>query len=97
MRERIEYDTASMVYKIDNDFAPTHMKNMFMKSDEVHSYSTRSAASGDFHLSKMNLNIRKAFFSYRGAYMWNQLPVQIEEAQSVKTFQNYLKETIDNR
>ena len=57
VREIIEYDTASLIYKIENDLAPTHMKNMFMKSSEVHSYSTRSAASGDFHLHKRNLNI----------------------------------------
>ena len=79
VRELIEYDTASLLYKIENDLAPTHMKNMFMKSSEVHSYSTRSAASGDC------------------AYIWNQLPVQIWEAQSVKCFQNCLKGTIGNR
>ena len=65
----IEYDTASLVYKIENDLAPNHMKNMFMKSSEVHSYSTRSAASGDFHLPKRNLNIGKASFPYHGAYI----------------------------
>ena len=65
-----------------------------MKSSEVHSYSTRSAASGDFHLLKRNLNIGNASFSYHGAYIWNQLPVQISVAQSVKCFQNFLKETI---
>ena len=73
--ELIEYDTASLVYKIENDLAPTHMKNMFMKSSEVRSYSTRSATSGGFHLPKKNLNIGQASFSYHGAYIWNQLPV----------------------
>ena len=97
MRELIEYDTASLVYKIENDLAPTHTKNMFMKSSEVHSYSTGSAASGDFQLPRRNLNTGKASFSCHGAYIWNQLPVQIREAQSVKCFQNHLKETIGNR
>ena len=97
VRELIEYDTASLVYKIENDLASTQMKNMFMKSSEVHAYSTRSAASGDFHLPKRNLNIGKASFSYHGVYIWNQLPVQIREAQSIKCFQNCLKETIGNR
>ena len=69
VRELTEYDTASLVYKIENDLAPTHIKNMFMKSNEVHSYITRSTASGDFHLPKRNLNIGKASFSYHGAYI----------------------------
>ena len=84
------------MYKIENDLASTHMKNMLMKSSEVHSYGTRSATSSDFHLPKRNLNIGKASFSYHSAYIWNQLPVQIRETQSVKYFQNYLKETIGN-
>ena len=46
VRELIEYDTASLVYKIENDLSPAHMKNMFTKSSEVHPYSTRSAAPG---------------------------------------------------
>ena len=58
----VEYGTASLVYKMGNDLAPTHTKSMFIKSSEVHSYSTRSAASGDFHLPKINLNIRKSSF-----------------------------------
>ena len=96
VHELIEYATASLVDTIENDLAPTHMKNMFMKSSEVHSYNTRSAASGDFHLLKENLNIGKASFSYHGAYIWNQMLVQIMEPQSVKCFQNCLKETIGN-
>ena len=71
VRELIEYDTASLLCKTENDLAPTDMKNMFMKSNGI--------------------------FSYHGAYIWNQLPVQIREAQSVKCFQNCLKETIGNR
>ena len=75
VRELIEYDTASLVYKIENDHLPTYMENMFMKSSEVHSYSTESAAPGDFQLPKRNLNIGKPSFSYHSAYIWNQLPV----------------------
>ena len=67
------------------------------KTALLHAYSTRSPASGDFHLPKRNLNIGEASFSYHGAYIWNQLSVQIREAQHIKCFQNCLKETIENR
>ena len=97
VRELIEYDTASLVYRIENDLAPTHMKNMFMKSSEMHSYSTRSAASGDFHLPKRNLNIEKASFlimvlisGTNGLFILGKLGLS-------KCFQNCLKETIRNR
>ena len=77
VRELIECDTASLVYKIENDLAPTHMNNMFMKSSEMYSYSTRFVASGDFHLPTRNLKIGNALFSYHGAYIWNQLPIKL--------------------
>ena len=91
MRELIEFDTASMMYKIENDLAPTHMKEMFVKTSDLHTYSTRSATSGGFHPPHRKLNIGKASFSYSGAHEWNQLPVEIRGAQSLENFKNSLK------
>ena len=91
MRELIEFDTASLMYKIENDLAPTHMKEMFVKTSDLHTYSTRSATSGGFHPPHRKLNIGKASFSYRCAHVWNQLPVEIRGAQSLENFQNSLK------
>ena len=80
VRELIEFDTASLMYKIENDLAPTHMKEMFVKTSDLHPYSTKSATSGGFHPPHRKLNIGKASFSYRGAHVWNQLPVEIKGA-----------------
>ena len=91
VRELIEFDTASLMYKIENDLAPTYMKEMFVKTSDLHTYSTRSATSGGFHPPHRKLNIGKASFSYRGAHVWNQLPVEIREAQSLENFKNSLK------
>ena len=74
VRELIEFDTTSLVYKVENDLAPTHMKEMFVQTSDLHTYSTRSATSGGFHPPHRKLNIGKASFSYRGAHFWNQLP-----------------------
>ena len=77
VRELIEFDTASLMYKIENDLAPTHMKGMFVKTSDLHTCSTMSATSGGFHPPHRKLNIGKTSFSYRGAHVWNQLPVGI--------------------
>ena len=94
VRELIHFDTASLMYKIENDLALTHMKEMFFKTSYLHTYSTRSATSGGFHLPHRKLNIGKASFSYRGVHVWNQLLVEIREAQSLENFQNSLKISI---
>ena len=65
VRELIEFDTASLMYKIENDLAPTHMKEMFVKTSDLHTYITRSATSGGFHPPHRKYNIGKASFSYR--------------------------------
>ena len=80
VRERTEFNTASLMYKIENDLAPTHMKEMFVKTSDLHTYSTRSATSSGFHPPHRKLNIGQDSFSYRVAHLWNQLPVEIREA-----------------
>ena len=62
VRELIEFDTASLMYKIENDLAPTHMKELFVKTSDLHTYSTRSATSGGFHPPHRKLNIGKLLF-----------------------------------
>ena len=39
VRELIEFNTASLMYKTENDLAATHMKEMFVKTSELHIYS----------------------------------------------------------
>ena len=99
VQELITLDTAFLMYKIENDLAPTHMKEIFVKTSDLHVYSTRSATSGTFHPpspSHRKLNIGKAFSCW-GAHVWNQLSVEIREAQSLENFHNSLKTSIKKR
>ena len=55
MSQFIDFDTASLMYKIQNEPAPAHLKRMFVKSEDLHSYDTRSANSGNFHLPQKTI------------------------------------------
>ena len=35
VQELIEFDTASLMYKIENNLVPTHMKEMFVKTSDL--------------------------------------------------------------
>ena len=83
MQELINLDTASLMYKIENDLAPTHMKGMFVKTSDLHTYSTKSATCGAFRPLTGSSVLRKAFSCW-GSHVWNQLPVEIREAQSLE-------------
>ena len=93
----IDFEAASLMYKIENGLVPAHLKQMFVKSEDLHSYDTRSANSGNFHLPKRRLNIGQTAFSFHGASLWNQLPYEIKKAQSLKSFQKLMKEYIMNQ
>ena len=67
MSQLIDFDTASLMYKIENGLAPAHLKQMFVKSEDLYLYDTRSANSGNFHLPERRLNIGKTAFSFHGA------------------------------
>ena len=69
VRELIEFDTASLMYKIENDLAPTHMKEMFAKTSDRHTYSTRSATSGGFIPLTGSLILEKLLFP-TGVHMY---------------------------
>ena len=58
----IDFETASLMCKIENGLAPAHLKQMFVKLKDLHSYDTRSANSGNFHLPKRRLNIGQTPF-----------------------------------
>ena len=77
----IDFESASLIYKIENGIAPAHLKQMFVKSQDLHSYDTRSANSTNFHLPKRMLNIGQTAFSIHGASLWNQLTYEIKKAQ----------------
>ena len=78
------------MYEIENDLAPTHMKEMFVKTSDLHTYSTRSATSGAFHPLTGNSILVKLFPVGVLSDVWNWLPVEIRKAQSIENFHNSL-------
>ena len=93
----IDFETVSLMYKIENGLVPAHLKQMFVKSEDMHSYDTRSANPGNFHLPKRRLNIGQTAFSFHGASLWNQLRCEIKKAQSLESLQKLMKGYIMNQ
>ena len=84
----IDFDTASLMYKIENGLPPASLKQMFVKSEDLHSYDTRSAKSGNFHLPKEGYKYWKTAFSFLGT----QLPYEIKKVQSLESFQEIMNQ-----
>ena len=49
----VELDTASLMYRDENDLVLAHVKNMFTKCSEIHAYNTRAANAGNYATTKI--------------------------------------------
>ena len=67
VKQLIDYDTASLMYKITKGTAPEYTHSMFEKCDAAHSYNTRSALNGNVITAKMNSAKGQTAFVYSGA------------------------------
>ena len=62
------------MHDINNQSAPLNLINLFDRVDSVHSYRTRSASTGKFHIKCSKLTQLSHSFSRLGCKIWNELP-----------------------
>ena len=63
------------MHDIDHDLAPQNMKNLFTRIALIHSYSTKAAAAGKFHvIHSWTKRQQNQSFSRLGARIWNKIP-----------------------
>ena len=77
--------SAVTMYKSLNGLAPDYMRSMFTKREEVGSYSLRDT-EGKLAIPKPRTNYLKDSFSYKGAVLWNSLPVGLRRARTLHNF-----------
>jgi len=63
---------------------------LFLKSNEVHRYNTRSAGKGNFFQKDGKLEIQKRFFSRFGTLLWNNIAPALPKTVYRKTIGNLM-------
>ena len=84
---------AKIMYKISNNIAPMYLINLFQRrnaSDDTIS-NLRSVANRNFLIPKPKLNLFKNSLSYSGAIIWNSIPLEIKNSNSLDIFVNKCK------
>ena len=82
-----ELKTATMVYKSLNGLAPEYLKSMFTDWSSTTTYSLRNC-KGKLALPLPRTNFLKNSFSYSGAVLWNSLPTNLRQAQTLASFKS---------
>ena len=81
---------ASLMHDVSNRIAPVLIRKLFTKTEDVHSYNTRSACSGNFYVKSSRLEAQKFSFSRSGSCIYNCLPVSLRN-ESKKKFKQQLR------
>ena len=83
LSQQFNFNTASLMYKILNDQAPTYLKNKFNIS--------KSKRTKGCILPYIRIEQFKSSLTYQGSIIWNHLPSIFKTNLSLHTFKNKLK------
>ena len=70
---------ASLLHDIENHCAPPNISELFTRSEQVHSYSTRFSVAGSFYIKQARTNHQLFSFSRVGGKIWNGIPPELRE------------------
>ena len=70
---------ASLLHDIENHCAPPNISQLFTRSEQVHSYSTRFSVAGSFYVKQARTNHQLFSFSRVGAKIWNGIPPELRK------------------
>ena len=76
---------AVMIYKSLNGLAPDYLSAKFLDRSSVCNYSLRGT-EGKLAVPMPHTNYMKNSFSYSGAVLWNSLPIELRQANSLTAF-----------
>lgn len=90
--ERVIYQKAILMFKIINNLAPSYLLNSLTFTSDIHSKELRSSNTNQIYMPKpMKESFRKSLL-YSGSNIWNLLPLNIRNANSINQFKAlYLK------
>ena len=82
------------MFKAINGLVPNYLSDSIVMAGEAHNRNTRLSESLDVHIPSHNSSALARSFMYNGSVLWNALPEEIKESDSVFTFKKRYKEQI---
>ena len=82
LQTRREQQLAVVMYKIKHKMLPNYLQDIFVNTQQVHCRNTRQREY-NYALPMPNTNAMKKSFGYRGAEIWNSLPIELKSQKGV--------------
>jgi hypothetical protein len=93
LNQQRQFQLALMVFKSLNNLAHEYLCSKFTNRNNVTSYILRDSVN-KLAAPLPRTNYLKNSFSYTGAVLWNSLPSNIRQAESLTEFRQLLKHHI---
>lgn len=94
----IFFSNVSLMYKVFNNLAPPPLKKFVQKHNEVCERTTRASNKGDCYVQYRKSKFGRECFSIKAANMWNSLPTNIRECETLQQFKYSVKKWLkDNQ
>ena len=71
--------------------SPSYLRNIFANVSNVHTCNLRNS-SVDLFIPKPKLEIGKNSLHYRGSVLWNKLPIEAREQESLDLFKSFFRD-----
>ena len=89
--DMIKSETATMTYKAITGLTPSYLANLFTKTTDRNIDINLRNTANDLYIHRMTTSKGQKAISYRGDKAWNQLSLDIKEANSLNSFKCKLK------
>ena len=84
--ERVIYQKAILMYKISNNLAPQYLQDLFTHTTDIHQRALRSTSNNLLYVPKPKMELYRNSLSYSGSKIWNSIPENIKQSDSVTLF-----------
>ena len=87
--DRLYLRKAKFMFKVYNNIAPAYIsENFTLRNNENTNIQLRSSSAGCFIPPKPRTECFKQSLRYSGCLIWNSLPKEVKNAQTISTFHN---------
>ena len=90
IRERRDLFIARLTFKAIHGIAPDYLSDRTVINVDINGYDTRGANNMNVYLPRVNTEIYKKSFLYKGGIIWNVLPDNVKNSENLEMFKyNY--------
>ena len=92
VQQKLFLNDAIMIFKCLHNLVPSYLSDKFTTRSKLSKKITRSC--NQLHIPLCRLSVGQRSFSYRGSKLWNSLPKETQNLQSLRLFKKAVHQSL---